>query len=145
MIMNLTQTGKTEIHERKKWLRSTLRHLGALLRQQRGRRPLWDAAQEIGIHPSTLARVEHGRCSDLLTFTKVCAWLQIDPAEILGFKKDSGKRDEEEATSKALLHLHSDESVPQAAANDLAQLIISAHQELARRIREGLVNGSTRV
>ena len=62
----------------------TLLRLGALLRERRGGRGIREVAQEIGVSPATLTRIEAGRLPDLLTFRKICAWLRINPAEILG-------------------------------------------------------------
>ena len=62
----------------------TLLRLGALLRERRGGRGIREVAKEIGVSPATLTRIEAGRLPDLLTFRKICAWLKVSPAEILG-------------------------------------------------------------
>ena len=45
-----------------------------------------EVAQEIGISPPTLMRIENGRTPDVETFGKVCRWLGIDPGDFLGFE-----------------------------------------------------------
>ncbi len=123
----------------------TLLRLGALLRERRGGRGIRDVAKEIGVSPATLTRIEAGRLPDLLTFRKICAWLKINPADILGIPTQQGSDNVvvEEAPSQAAVHLRADQALPPTAASDLAQLIVFAHRELARRIREGLADVST--
>jgi transcriptional regulator with XRE-family HTH domain len=122
----------------------TLLRLGALLRERRGGRGIREVAKEIGISPATLTRIEGGRLPDLLTFRRMCEWVKINPAEILGIPiQQTGENPVEEVPSEAAVHLRADQALPQAAASDLANLIVFAHRELARRIREGLVNVST--
>ncbi len=123
----------------------TLLRLGALLRERRGGRGIREVAQEIGVSPATLTRIEAGRLPDLLTFRKICAWLRINPAEILGIPNSQPNSSPvvENVPSEAAVHLRADQALPEAAASDLAQLIVFAHRELARRIREGLTDVST--
>jgi transcriptional regulator with XRE-family HTH domain len=123
----------------------TLLRLGALLRERRGGRGIRDVAQEIGISPATLTRIEAGRLPDLLTFKKICAWLKINPADILGIPIQQGTDNSvgDEISSEAAVHLRAEQALPPEAASDLAQLISFAHRELARRIREGLADVST--
>lgn len=123
----------------------TLLRLGALLRERRGGRGLREVAHEIGVSPATLTRIEAGRLPDLLTFRKICAWLKINPAELLGIPIQQGSDSAvvEDSAAAAAVHLRADQALPQAAASDLAQLIVFAHRELGRRIREGLADVST--
>lgn len=123
----------------------TLLRLGALLRERRGGRGIREVAQEIGVSPATLTRIEGGRLPDLLTFRKICDWLKVNPAEILGIPSSQTQQNAvvADAVSEAAVHLRADQALPQAAASDLAQLIVFAHRELARRIREGLADVST--
>ena len=48
----------------------TLLRLGALLRERRGGRGIREVAQEIGVSPATLTRVEGGRLRTCLLFEK---------------------------------------------------------------------------
>lgn len=36
-------------------------------------------ADEIGISPATLSRIERGKLPDILTFAKLCKWLCANP------------------------------------------------------------------
>ena len=122
----------------------TLLRLGAQLRERRGGRGIREVAKEIGVSPATLTRIEAGRLPDLLTFRKICEWLKTNPAEILGIPNQQTRENPvQEAPSEAAVHLRADQALPEVAASDLANLIVFAHRELARRIREGLVNVST--
>lgn len=122
----------------------TLLRLGALLRDRRGGRGIREVSQEIGISPATLTRIEAGRLPDLLTFRKICEWLKINPAELLGIPTDSELTTTSNTpTPEAAVHLKADQALPPSAAADLAKLIVFAHKELARRIREGRVDVST--
>ena len=123
----------------------TLLRLGALLRDRRGGRGIREVAQEIGVSPATLTRVEAGRLPDLLTFKKLCAWLKVNPADILGIPTQNTSENPlgDAAPVEAAVHLRAEQALPQAAAADLAQLIVFAHRELARRIREGRADVST--
>lgn len=121
----------------------TLLRLGALLRDRRGGRGIREVSQEIGISPATLTRIEAGRLPDLLTFRKICEWLKINPAELLGIPTHRGEAVSSDNIPEAAVHLKADQALPAAAAADLAKLIMFAHKELARRIREGRVNVST--
>lgn len=113
--------------------------LASLVRQRRERRPVPEVAEEIGISPSSLTRIEVGGLPNLSTFVKVCVWLKIDPAEILGisFRRCEADTGPEKNLRVSAVHLLAGQALPEAAAHDLAQLIISAHRELARRIQEG--------
>lgn len=117
----------------------TLLRLGALLRERRGNRGIREVAKEIGISPATLTRVEGGRIPDLGTFSKVCVWLKVNPADFLDIPSvESGGVDEtheEGPMSAAAVHLRAEQALPAEAATDLAQLIVAAHRELARRTR----------
>jgi transcriptional regulator with XRE-family HTH domain len=119
----------------------TLLRLGAMLRDRRGGRGIREVAQEIGISAATLTRVEGGRLPDIATFQKMCSWLQVNPAEILDIPTESKPTSTE--TLVAAVHLRADQTLPEAAASDLAQLILVAHRELARRAQRRRVDVSS--
>ncbi len=123
----------------------TLLRLGALLRDRRGSRGIREVAHEIGISPATLTRIEAGRLPDILTFRKIAEWLNVNAAELLGIPTETSDRNAspKDTPTEAAVHLKADQTLPPAAANDLAQLIMYAQKELARRIREGRVDVST--
>src|SRR5207302_9273891 len=104
---------------------------------RRGGRGVRDVAREIAISPATLSRVEAGKMPDLLTFKKICAWLKINPAEILGIPSGTAKDPSAALDSMpvwAAVHLRADVALSPEAASDLAQLILVAQRELARRV-----------
>ncbi len=111
----------------------TLLRLGMMLRDRRGGRGIRDVAIEIGISPATLTRVEGGRLPDIATFQKLCAWLKVNPAEILDIPADIIPVPTDSTAVAAAVHLRADKTLPPEAAADLAQLIVVAHRELARR------------
>ena|SRR5712692_8013363 len=121
----------------------TLLRLGAMLRDRRGGRGIREVANEIGISAATLTRVEGGRVPDLTTFQKMCAWLKVDPAVILDIPADMNRTSTEPATFGAAVHLRAEKTLPPEAAADLAQLIVVAHQELARRKQKRQVDVSS--
>lgn len=123
----------------------TLLRLGAMLRERRGGRGIREVANEIGVSPATLTRIEGGRIPDLGTFSKICTWLKVNPAEILDLPADLQQTStiEDQPLSAAAVHLRADKALPPAAASDLAQLILAAHRELARRARGRRTDVST--
>jgi DNA-binding Xre family transcriptional regulator len=121
-------------------VRMTLLRLGVMLRDRRGGRGIREVAQEIGISAATLTRLEGGRLPDIATFQRICSWLQVNPAEILDISTPNSPSSTD--TLVAAVHLRADQSLPEAAATDLAQLIVVAHRELARRAQKRRVDVS---
>src|SRR6266478_3291961 len=121
----------------------TLLRLGAMLRDRRGGRGRRDVAKDIGISAATLTRIEGGRVPDLATFQKICSWLKVNPAEILDIPSDISAGQAESSSLGAAVHLRADKTLPPEAAADLAQLIVIAHRELARRKQKRQVDVSS--
>lgn len=46
-----------------------------LKRSLKNRMGMRECAKEIGISPATLSRIERGNMPDLITYAKVCKWL----------------------------------------------------------------------
>jgi hypothetical protein len=90
---------------------------------------------QIDISPATLTRVEGGRLTDIGTFQKLCAWLKVNPAEILDIPADINPIPADPNAIAAAVHLRADETLPPEAAADPAKLIVVAHAELALRNR----------
>ena len=118
----------------------TLLRLGAMLRDRRGGKGIREVAHEIGISPATVTRVEGGRLPDIATFQKLCSWLKVNPAEILDISTTSSPNSAD--TLVAAVHLRADQTLPEDAAADLAQLIVVASRELARRAQKRRVDVS---
>ena|SRR5882762_2365332 len=115
--------------------------LGAMLRDRRGRLGIREASKGIGISPATLVRVEAGRMPDLETFQKICAWLRVNPAEILDIPTDvDSSAGSANSSPVVAVHLRADKTLPPEAASDIAALIVVAHQELMRRTRQRRAN-----
>lgn len=97
-----------------------IEELGRLIVARRGGRGIRAAAQDVGISPATLSRIENGNMPDLETFAKICRWLDRDPREFLGFEVN------EERTARAVVHFRKKKSVSQETATALGELILAA-------------------
>ncbi len=84
-------------------------------------------AAEIGISPATLSRVERGHLPDLATFAKICKWLDLDPAGLLGLEERQPAPHE----SAAIAHFRANKTTSPALAKALAQMILAAQNKLA--------------
>ena len=96
--------------------------LGALVREKRGHHKLRETAQDIGIGPATLMRVESGRIPDVETFGKFCIWLKIDPAEFLGFDTKPQGKTQPSPVSTIAVHFKADKTPKKETVQALAQL-----------------------
>jgi transcriptional regulator with XRE-family HTH domain len=115
--------------------RINLLRLGKLVRERRGDQGIRKVASDIGVSPATLSRVERGKLPDLETFTKICEWLEVDPAEMLDIKKGLVVKKREQQNSQVVVaaHLRADSAQDPEAAQDIAQLILAAQRTLAQR------------
>src|SRR2546426_12486125 len=100
--------------------RLTLQTLGRKLVEKRGAVGIRETARKIGVSPATLSRVERGHMPDLETLRKVCGWLNIDPAEVLGSK--AGKA----TTPTVGVHFRKGQTLKPETAQALAQMILAA-------------------
>ena len=111
--------------------------LAPLVQKRRGERGLREAAAEIGISPATLSRVERGKLPDIETFSKLCTWLKVDPSEILGVQRAGPPRSDAASATTGrpapAVHFRAKSALSPQAAKDLAQLILAAQDEMARR------------
>ena len=103
---------------------ASLKSLGRLVAQKRGKVGIRATARAIGLSPATLSRVENGQLPDLANFTKLCEWLEVDPASLLGF--DSAKRDR----PTVAVHFRSDRTMDVDTAGALQDLILAAQRML---------------
>lgn len=97
-----------------------LESLGAIVREKRGTRKLRETAQEIGISPATLLRVEAGRIPDVETFGKLCGWLKKDPNEFLGTAHSS------QPFLSVSAHFRADKNPRPETVNALANMVLLA-------------------
>jgi len=100
----------------------TLQTLGRKIIDKRGEKGIRETAKIIGISHGTLSRLERGHLPDLETFAKVCKWLRIDPAEVLGVSH------QRRTAPSAAVHCRKDQVLAPATAQALAHLILAAHR-----------------
>ena len=95
--------------------------------EHRGSQGIRTAAKEIGTSPSTLSRIENGQVPDVELFERICSWMGVDPAEILG----RGRRSSEE--TKVSVHLRKRATTSQATAKALGAMILKAQAAIRAR------------
>ncbi|HYX18333.1 MAG TPA: helix-turn-helix transcriptional regulator [Nostoc sp.] len=103
-----------------------LERLSRLIRQKRGTNVLREVADEAGISPSTLSRVERGQTPDMSSFIALCNWLDVSPSTFFGSVEISNPLSVPEAIA---LQLQSDKNLDPATANVLAILIKAAYRD----------------
>ena len=106
---------------------NTLSNLGTMVRKKRGNRGLRDAAAEIGTSAPTLSRIEGGRMPDLQTFGKLCRWLEIDPATLLGVEPRTPTISQPNA---AFAHLRAEREIEPQTVAALSRAIVQAQRML---------------
>jgi transcriptional regulator with XRE-family HTH domain len=109
--------------------RSRLSQIGTLVKERRGTQGVWQTAKEIGVSSATLSRLENGKQPDLLTFEKVCRWLQMNPSEFLDV--DVAHSNRERAPAVATAHLRAKRDIELDLGNALGEMILPAHAMLA--------------
>jgi transcriptional regulator with XRE-family HTH domain len=90
------------------------------MRERRGERGLREFAEELGVSPATLSRIERGRLPDLETFSKICGALHLDPAELLGVTRPP--------VTGVAVHFRADRAMDPQLAQDLGVLILAAER-----------------
>ena len=108
----------------------SLKSLGRLVARKRGKVGIRATAREIGLSPATLSRVENGHMPDLANFTKICRWLEVDPARVLGFEPETLGR------PVAAVHFRTRATVSLPTAGALQELIINAQRVLSEDDRD---------
>nr|WP_294522507.1 helix-turn-helix transcriptional regulator [uncultured Rhodopila sp.] len=108
--------------------RLTLEQLGPLIQKQRGGRGLRQVAAEMNISAATLSRVEAGKQPDLDSFTKICAWLDVDPGEVLGFKSQGKPGAAATDHTVMLAHFNAGKTMSPKTARHLGALILAIHK-----------------
>lgn len=104
--------------------RVTLGQIGSLLRERRGERGIRETAKEIGVSAATLSRIENGKQPDLATFPKICGWLRLDPAEVLGMETNASRGPASSVDQIATAHFRASRELDPALARALGELIL---------------------
>lgn len=108
---------------------ASLKSLGRLVAQKRGKVGIRATARAIGLSPATLSRVENGQLPDLANFKKLCEWLNLDPASVLGFDPaDLGR-------PTVAVHFRSRRTMAADTAAALQDLILAAQRMLADEVK----------
>jgi transcriptional regulator with XRE-family HTH domain len=100
-----------------------LQVFGRRAKEARGDRGIRMVADEIGVSAATLSRVERGLMPDLETFGKICRWLKVDPAEVLGMTDVIHKK-----RPAVAVHFRKDHALQPSTAQALAELILAAQR-----------------
>jgi transcriptional regulator with XRE-family HTH domain len=107
--------------------------LSRLLRERRVRDDLSirQAAASARVSFSTLSRVEAGAQPDLATFTSLCGWLGVSPAQFFAPVTSRSQTPLDEAIE----HLVTDPALSPDAAEQIASVMRSMYQALAAQSR----------
>lgn len=108
--------------------RLDVEQLGDLIRERRGALSLRQAAADAGVSFSTFTRVESGHHPDLVTFTKLCAWLGLPPSRFFMPVTERRVSPLEEAIS----HLKTDPALSSADASRIANVMKDLYTALAK-------------
>lgn len=108
----------------------TLHQLGDRLRREREPRGVREVAEEIGISPATLSRVERGYVPDLGTFAKICNWMKIDPGQVLGIETSKKAKTATRPSAEVTAHFRANRTISPKLATALADLILSAQEKM---------------
>lgn len=103
--------------------------LGRLIALKRGTRGIRTAAADADVSPATLSRVQNGHMPDLVTFAKICRWLEVDPREFLGLDFAA----EPDAEVRTVAHFRKKKAVSPETAVALGELILAAQREMQAR------------
>lgn len=101
-----------------------IRVLAERVRSKRASQGIRATAQEVGISPATLSRVENGGIPDLETFGRVCRWLGDDPARYLRLTPPTSQ------PSRVQVHFKKDAAIKPETAAALSQMILLANKML---------------
>lgn len=108
-----------------------IEELGRLIAVKRDGRGIRAAATDVGISPATLSRVENGNMPDLVTFAKICKWLDLDPREFLGLDARVG----DQGPPQAVAHFRKKKTVSHDTATALGELILASQRALQARAK----------
>ena len=109
---------------------SLAERLSQLVVEKRGKVGIRATARQIGLSPATLSRVENGRLPDLDNFTRICRWLDVDPAQLLGFDPQAP------SLPVASVHFRSHAALSTDTSAALQELIVEAQKTFVEQNSE---------
>ena len=104
---------------------SLAERLSRMVAEKRGSVGIRTTARQIGLSPATLSRIENGRLPDLDNFTRICRWLEVDPAHLLGFDPET------RSLPVAAVNFRSQDALSGDTAAALQELIVEAQKAFA--------------
>ena len=115
----------------------TLSSIGSLLKEKRDSKNqgIREASKEIGISSATLSRIENGKLPDLESFSKICKWLHINPAEILDCK-DLVNPNPSPESQIVTVHLRADKNMSSELAKALGEMIFATQAMIVEEVKE---------
>jgi len=96
------------------------------------------AAEAVGIHPSTLSRMAQGRRPDATSLALLAAWSGLNPADFVSGIEPAAEAD---PLARISAFVHADPNLSTEAARALDQLIKATYERLATRPRSGSGEG----
>jgi transcriptional regulator with XRE-family HTH domain len=103
-------------------------NLGAMLKERRSSLSLRQAAAEAGVSFSTFARVEGGSQPDLVTFTKLCSWLGVNPSDFF----TPGPIRKMSNVEQIVTQLRNDPYLPAGAGDHIANMLRDMYSVMAK-------------
>ena len=105
--------------------------------EERGGRCIREVEKEFGVSAATLSRVERGNLPDLGTFAKICKWMKVDPAQVLGVDIERNAPEDEAPVTVATAHFRANQTLSPGLAKALANMIMAGHRMLSKEPSPG--------
>lgn len=99
--------------------------LAKQIQKRRAGKGIREAANEVGVSSATLSRVENGNIPDLATFSKICKWLNEDPALYLGIRPLAPS-----SIPTARVHFKKGAAIKKDSAKALGEMILAAQRAM---------------
>lgn len=95
------------------------------------------AAEDSGVPFNTLSRVEKGHLPDLANFSRLVAWVGLDPA---GFFRATPRVRTESTPAAIRTSLHADQHLSEQAADQIAEIVAQLYRKLATQVGDSAVH-----
>src|SRR5689334_20028430 len=102
--------------------------IGLKLKEKRGEMGIREFAKSIGTSPATLSRIERGYLPDLETFRKICKFLEINPAAVLGLEPNQSP-----GLPFSVHFKKNGAALKPETASALAEMLLAAHRAMLAR------------